>query len=173
MKKILKRIGIYVIVLAVLFSVKNSSVYAAEGINDITEEQEVVIGKYDGPLNDCLISNSTTRDVSNVRVNSFATYSKSAGITVYIQLYVPPFETPQPEFLSMSGVVSTTMHNRTEQDSYYTTANGTPTISANVSTGVMGASGEKGDIKIAGVATAKNALGFGGGYSIAYPVTIP
>ena len=49
---------------------------------------------------------------------------------------------------------------------------GTPTISVNVNTGVKGKSGNKGTVNVSGAATALNTLA-GGGFGIAYPVTIP
>ena len=103
------------------------------------------------------VQTNNSRSISNVRIYSYATYDRSTGIKVHIKLYVPAWESPQPEFTAMSGIVSTTMHNRTEQKGYYATALGEKTISTDVSTGVYGASGEKGTINVSGVATSNNA----------------
>lgn len=168
MKTLIKKIIAGVMVLCLVSTLNCQTTYAKEYNNE-----EIIIGEYDGPLQDFSVQTNNSRSISNVRIYSYATYDRSTGIKIHIKLYVPAWESPQPEFTAMSGIVSTTMHNRTEQKGYYATALGEKTISTDVSTGVYGASGEKGTINVSGVATSNNALGNGGGYSISYAITIP
>lgn len=145
----------------------------AEEVNKESAES-IKIGEYDGLLSDCLVGDDIMlASVSNVRINSYATYDRNDGIKVVVKLYVPAFESPQPKFTSMTGTVSVLLNNRTSHTAFSKAAARTSTIQKTVNTGRTGQSGNRGTISVSGAATATNALAGGGAFAISYPITIP
>lgn len=141
---------------------------------DNTVDETQIIGQYDGPAFKIGNSNQATLlSIANVRVNSYATYSKDDGVQVHIELYVPWYEFQNPLFTSMGGTVSITMNNTTKTKSFFETANQSSTISTDVSTGVKGASGTKGNVNLSGYATGNNIENYRGPFMLSYPITIP
>lgn len=135
-----------------------------------TADSTQIIGEYNGVVHKTGIS---TDSVATVRINSYATYSKSDGIKVHIKLYVPWYEFANPKFTSMEGMVAVDMNKKTTNTSFVETANEESTISTDVSTGVKGSSGDKGTVTVTGTATAVNALSQHGGFHISYAVKLP
>ena len=101
MKTLIKKIIAGVMVLCWVSTLNCQTTYAKEYNNE-----EIIIGEYDGPLQDFSVQTNNSRSISNVRIYSYATYDRSTGIKVHIKLYVPAWESPQPEFTAMSGIVS-------------------------------------------------------------------
>ena len=171
MKRILRKIVSVMLVVCMGFSFSVTT--NAEEV-DKTISQPVKIGEYDGWLSDCLVGEDIMlTSVSNVRINSYATYDRNNGIKVVVKLYVPAFESPQPEFTSMTGTVSVLLNNRTSHTAFSKAAARTSTIQKTVNTRRTGQSGDHGTISVSGAATATNALAGGGAFAISYPVTIP
>ena len=90
-----------------VFSLCSISAFAAAPTDD---KQPVVIGRYDAPLSECLEPGMAMQvGIANVRVNSYATYDKNDGVQVHVELYVPWYSSPKPEFTGMTGNVKLTM----------------------------------------------------------------
>lgn len=168
-KKLLSLITAFVLVL----STGSLNIFANEKVSENTDEP-VVIGSFDGKLSYCWDSDEPMPKIaSRVRINSYATYDKRKGIQVSAKLYVPATSFPKAKFTSMIGTATVQLNGKKTNKSFSKYEKGTPTIAVNVNTGVTGKSGNKGTINVSGAATALNALAGGGGFSIAYPVTIP
>ena len=148
------------------FAADTTSVDKVKSSTDATQ----IVGEYNGVIHTTGLS---TDSVANVRINSYATYSKSDGIQVHVELYVPWYEFANPKFTSMEGIVAVKMNNKTTKTSFFETANEESTISTDVSTGVKGSSGDKGTVTVTGTATAVNALNNSGAFSISYSVKLP
>lgn len=150
------------------------SASAAELTEDVSSDEAVVIGEFDGLLSECMDSDTaTSRAVANVRINSYATYDEDDGIQVHVELYVPWYEFPKPEFTSMAGTVTVALNSRSTTEGFAEFADGESTIETDVDTGRTGDSGDKGTVSVTGAATANNALAGGGAFAISYAVTIP
>lgn len=172
MKKSIMKLFSVVLALCMMLSVGSFSVSAAE-IED-TSSEPIIIGEFDGLLSDCLDEETPMPcDTVNVRVRSYATYDKEDGVQVHVELYVPWYEFPKPEFTAMSGTVKVSMNSKTTTKSFAETANGTSTIETDVDTGVTGDTGDTGTVTASGLATANNALLGGGSFSISYEIEIP
>ncbi|MCI1965932.1 MAG: hypothetical protein LKJ17_07355 [Oscillospiraceae bacterium] len=153
-----------------------TTAFAAESSDTTNKNANVqIIGKYDGPLSNVMKSSRTalSSNLVNVRVNSYATYDKNDGITVYVKLYTPWYEFADPEFTSMSGSASVNLRNDTTTKYFYESEDGSNTISTDIDTGVTGNSGDEGTVSVSGVATANNALAGGGAFAISYDIEIP
>lgn len=112
------------------------------------------------------------RTMSNVYVNAYSTYDTEDGIQVITELYVPEGETPKPAFTSVQGIVTVTVGGRTTTHCL-NAAESTDALGITVNTKVLGASGEKGTVVIAGTALADNAAAGGGSFCIFYEITLP
>lgn len=173
MKATKKRAFTILMTFCMIFSLMTPGFAASAADKGMTEEP-IIIGEYDGPLSECLDSDSAgLMVVSNVRVNSYATYDKNDGVQVYVKLYVPWYELPKPQFTSMGGTVSVYLNSKTTNTSFYKIANGDSTIDTSVDTDVTGSKGDQGTVTVSGVATSNNALDGGGAFGISYPITIP
>ena len=171
MKKFIRKLFTSLLAFCMLITVSVVPAFAEEMSID---HQPVIIGEYDGYLSDVMIADNTAgRAISNVRINSYATYDKEDGIQVHVKLYVPWYESPKPEFTGMSGTVSVLMNSKSTSTAFAELASGDETIETDVDTGRTGNSGDKGTISVSGVATANNALAGGGVFGITYSVTIP
>ncbi|MGL4911248.1 MAG: hypothetical protein ACRC3Y_02325 [Romboutsia sp.] len=156
-----------------IFTMVGTNTFASEE-SDHKVDESIVIGSFDGNLIDYMDSDDPlAKVVSNVRVNSYATYNTSKGVQVTTKLYVPSGVYPKPQFTSMGGVASVLLNSKTYRGNFFKTANGTATIEASTSTGAIGKKGNKGTVTVSGNATSLNALGGGGGFGISYPITIP
>lgn len=170
--KVKKRFVAFLATFCMVFSM-TATAFAA-GPDAATNSEPVVIGRYDGLLSDCLLSDTPMpRAVANVRINSYATYDSDDGIQIKVKLYVPALEFPKPEFTSMTGNVTVSLNSRTTNTSFGAFANGDSTIESDVNTGRTGNTGDNGTVSVSGVATANNAIANGGIFAISYPVTIP
>lgn len=138
------------------------------------DKQPVVIGRYDAPLSECLEPGMAMQvGIANVRVNSYATYDKNDGVQVHVELYVPWYSSPKPEFTGMTGNVKLTMNGQSTSKYFSEVATGDETISTDVDTGRKASSGTSGTVFVSGTAVALNALANGGQFSISYDITIP
>lgn len=170
--KVIKRFVALMATFCMVFSLTGTAF--AAGPEATTDSGSVVIGQYDGLLSDCLVSDTPMpRAVANVRINSYATYDSNDGIQIKVKLYVPVLEFPKPEFTSMTGNVTVSLHSRATNTSFGAFANGKSTIESDVNTGRTGNTGDNGSISVSGVATANNAIASGGLFAISYPVSIP
>lgn len=170
-----KKIFVALVAFFSFFSLESINAFADEINTDTaSSEMPVVIGQYDGLLSEHWNPNTPMpAAVSNVRINSYATYHSTDGIQVNVRLYVPMLEYPKPQFTSMVGNVNVNLNNNYTNKTFIKGANGTATIETDVNTGVKGKSGNKGVVSISGTAYALNAINNGGVFSISYNVTIP
>lgn len=171
MKKIIKKLFASLLAFCILITVSVVPAFAEE---PVINHQPVIIGEYDGYLSDVMIfDNATSRAISNVRINSYATYDEDDGIQVHVKLYVPWYEFPKPEFTGMTGSVSVLLNSKSSTTTFAELASGDETIETDVDTGRTGNSGDNGTISVSGIATSNNALADGGVFGITYSVTIP
>lgn len=173
MKKTITKLLSAAMALCMILSVGSISAFAAE-VDDDTTSEPVIVGEYDGLLSECLDADTPMLcDVANVRIRSYATYDEDDGVQVHVELYVPWYDFPKPEFTGMSGTVKVSVNSKNTTKAFYETADGDSTIETDVDTGVTGDSGDSGTVTVAGVATANNALLGGGSFSISYDIEIP
>ena len=173
MKKTIVKLFSVALALCMMLSVGSVSAFAAE-VDEETTNEPVIVGEYDALLSDCLDAGTPMPcDVANVRIRSYATYDEDDGVQVHVELYVPWYDFPKPEFTGMSGTVKVAMNSKTTTKAFFETADGDSTIETDVDTGVTGDSGDTGTVTVAGVATANNALLGGGAFSISYEIEIP
>ena len=104
---------------------------------------------------------------------TYATYDKNDGVQVHVELYVPWYSSPKPEFTGMTGNVKLTMNGQSTSKYFSEVATGDETISTDVDTGRKASSGTSGTVFVSGTAVALNALANGGQFSISYDITIP
>lgn len=105
-----KRLLALCMAVVMVFSLCSISAFAAAPTDD---KQPVVIGRYDAPLSECLEPGMAMQvGIANVRVNSYATYDKNDGVQVHVELYVPWYSSPKPEFTGMTGNVKLTMNGQ-------------------------------------------------------------
>ena len=166
-----KRLLALCMAVVMVFSLCSISAFAAAPTDD---KQPVVIGRYDAPLSECLEPGMAMQvGIANVRVNSYATYDKNDGVQVHVELYVPWYSSPKPEFTGMTGNVKLTMNGQSTSKYFSEVATGDETISTDVDTGRKASSGTSGTVFDSGTAVALNALANGGQFSISYDITIP
>lgn len=111
-------------------------------------------------------------NLTNVYVNAYSTYDNEDGVQVVTELYVPEGENPKPAFSMVNGIVTLTVGSDTTIH-YFSTIADTEAIGIAVNTKVLGSSGEKGFVVIAGTAYADNAVTGCGSFGISYEITIP
>lgn len=113
-----------------------------------------------------------SRNLTNVYVNAYSTYDAEDGVQVVAELYVPQGEKPNPQFTMVNGMVTITVGDDTALFPLGTTAE-TGAVGLAVNTGMLGNSGEKGFVVIAGTAYANNSVAGCGSFAISYEITIP
>lgn len=111
-------------------------------------------------------------NLTNVYVNSYSTYDAEDGVQVVTELYVPQGEKSDPQFSMVNGMVTITVGDDTVSIPLGTIAD-TDSVGLAVNTGMLGNSGEKGFVVIAGTAYANNAVAGCGSFAISYEITIP
>ena len=152
-----KRLLALCMAVVMVFSLCSISAFAAAPTDD---KQPVVIGRYDAPLSECLEPGMAMQvGIANVRVNSYATYDKNDGVQVHVELYVPWYSSPKPEFTGMTGNVKLTMNGQSTSKYFSEVATGDETISTDVDTGRKASSGTSGTVFVSGTAVALNAFG--------------
>lgn len=71
-------------VCCMIFSLMTPS-FATNMTDKNIKEEPIIIGEYDGLLSECLDSDSPElMVVSNVRINSYATYDKNKGVQIML-----------------------------------------------------------------------------------------
>lgn len=109
----------------------------------------------------------------NVYINAYSTYDVENGVRIITELYVPEDEMRKPAFSMVSGIATITLGSNTSTHYLGTTADGEATVGVAINTKMVGASGEKGTVVVAGTAYADNAIASGGSFSISYEISIP
>lgn len=74
---------------------------------EVTADEPVIIGSYVGRLSDCLDPNAPmplSLAAADVMISSYATYDETDGVQVHVELYVPWYAFPKPEFTAMTGL---------------------------------------------------------------------
>ncbi len=158
--------------------VLNGGVFSEQELAMIDDE-ETILGGVNAPITVMLSGSSageeiqTTSAVGEVWCRSYAAYSSSDGVSVYVKLYVPWYYFANPKFTSMSGTVSVALGSKSKVKSFATTANAASTISTTVSTGMTASSGTKGTVVVAGTASGNNLQNGAGVFGTSYAITIP
>ena len=111
-------------------------------------------------------------NLTNVYVNAYSTYDAEDGVQVVAELYVPQGDKPNPQFTMVNGMVTITVGDDTASFPLGTVAD-TDSVGLAVNTGMLGNSGEKGFVVIAGTAYANNSVAGCGSFAISYEITIP
>ena len=111
-------------------------------------------------------------NLSNVYVNAYSTYDTKNGVQVITELYTPEGTKTKPHFSAVNGMVTVTVGDETAAF-YLGTVTAAEAISLAVNTQMLGSSGEKGFVAIAGTAYADNAVSGCGSFAISYEITIP
>ncbi len=111
-------------------------------------------------------------NLTNVYVNAYSTYDAEDGVQVITELYVPEGEKPKPQFSMVSGMVTITVGDNTSSFFLGTEA-ATEAVGLAVNSKMLGSSGDKGFVVIAGTAHADNAVVGCGSFGISYEITIP
>ncbi len=160
----------------------NGGVLSEDEIADVTDNGEVILGGFDMPVSAIEQNNARAIEVITGQVwcRSYATYDKEDGVSIYVKLYVPLFQSinamflPNPKFTSMSGTATLCINNvRESAKTFFETADEERSIEANIDTGVTASSGTKGTVRVMGVATGNNLLAEAGVFERVYEVTIP
>ncbi|MCD7709409.1 MAG: hypothetical protein LUI02_05995, partial [Clostridiales bacterium] len=158
----------------------------ADGVVDMLSEEEletigddeVILGGVNLPIfkmNNGASSDSeviTVSAVGQIWCQSYATYSSSDGLSVYVKLYVP-LGYANPKFTSMSGTVTVATYSKSKIKSFSVTANSTSTIDATIDTGLVDSAGAKGNVSVTGIATGNNIQDGAGAFETSYSITIP
>ncbi len=139
------------------------------------KEGEILLGgtTFEIPIGEASESKSTRSITGVVHVTSYATYSTSDGVSVYIKLYAPWYTFTNPKFTSMCGYVTCTLGSTSKVKSFVEVADEESTISDTVDTGLTAASGTAGTVLVEGLATGTNVYGTTGEFAISYAITIP
>ena len=111
-------------------------------------------------------------NLTNVYVNAYSTYDVEDGVQVVTELYVPEGEKPKPQFSMVNGMVTITVGDETSSF-FLGTAAETEAVGLAVNSKMLGSSGDKGFVVIAGTAYADNAVVGCGSFGISYEITIP
>ena len=111
-------------------------------------------------------------NLTNVYVNAYSTYDAENGVQVVTELYVPEGEKPKAQVSMVNGMVTITVGNDTSSF-FLGFAADTEAVGLAVNTKMLGSSGEKGFVVIAGTAYADNAVAGCGSFVISYEITIP
>ena len=111
-------------------------------------------------------------NLTNVYVNAYSTYDAEDGVQVVTELYVPQGEKPDPQFSMVNGMVTITVGDDTALIPLGAAID-TDSVGLAVNTGMLGNSGEKGFVVIAGTAYANNSVTGCGSFAISYEITIP
>lgn len=135
---------------------------------------EEIIGGINIPISEITNENST-RDIYSGEVwyRSYATYSETNGISVYIELYVPWYYFTNPKFTRMSGNVVTSLNGSNSIKYFYQSEDESSTIDSTVETERTASSGTVGTITISGTAAGTNIANGIGTFTTSYSVTIP
>lgn len=110
--------------------------------------------------------------LTNVHINAYSTYDSEHGVQVVTQLYVPAGEKTKPRFSKVSGMVTICVGEETAS-MYLGSQVDAEAVGLLVNTKMLGSSGEKGFVVVAGTAYADNAVAGCGSFGIAYDITIP
>lgn len=111
-------------------------------------------------------------NLANVYVNAYSTYDTGDGVQVITELYVPEGEMPKSEFSMVNGVVTVSVGDNTSTFFLHSVSD-SETVGLSVNSKMLGNSGEKGFVVIAGTAHAENAVAGCGSFAISYEITIP
>lgn len=112
-------------------------------------------------------------NITNVYVNSYASYEKDIGVNVVTELYVPQAKSVNPQFTRISGNVTVIFNGNTTMHYFGATADYAEAIASAVNTGIVGNHGDKGTIIVSGTAFSENAVAGGGAFIRSYEITIP
>ena len=142
---------------------------------DELKEGEILLGGIEGDVYLDTEENITSaRVITGVaHIRSYATYSKTEGVSVYVKLYAPWYTFTNPKFTMMCGYVTCVLGDESQVQGFSEVANETETISKTVDIGMTAKSGTTGTVSVAGVATGTNIATYAGEFSISYDVEIP
>ncbi len=111
--------------------------------------------------------------MTNIHVNSYATYDEKDGIQVTAEMYVPESEKIKPQFTEVDGVATIRLGDQVTNLYFGASADSSEVIGAALKTGIVGTSGEKGSVTMRGVARSENAVAGAGSFTVTYSITIP
>ncbi len=160
----------------------NDGVLSEDEIADVTNNGEIILGGIDMPVSAIEQNNARSIEVITGQVwcRSYATYDKEDGVSIYVKLYVPLFQSinamfiPNPKFTLMTGTATLCINNiRESAKTFIATADEERSIEADIDTGVTASKGTKGTVKVMGVATGTNLLAEAGAFERVYEITIP
>lgn len=111
-------------------------------------------------------------NLANVYVNAYSTYDAENGVQVITELYAPEGAKAKPRFSSVHGMVTVTVGDATKEI-YLGSLTSADAVSLAINTQMLGSSGEKGFVAIAGTVYADNAISGCGSFAVSYEITIP
>jgi len=150
----------------------NGNHFSKEEIEAATADGAIILGGFDAPVT-ALGDTSSRAITGNVWCRTYATYDENDGVSVNAELYVPWYFFTNPKFTSMSGTVTVTLNSKNTSKAFATFANEDKTIDVDVDTGAKAASGTKGNVSIAGIATGTNILSETGEFTSGFEIEIP
>lgn len=142
-------------------------------------EDEILLGgteyKIAAESNNTNVNSRTTAAAITgvVHVQSYATYSKADGVSVYIKLYAPWYTFTNPKFTSMTGYATCKLGDTSKTKSFVQVENESSTITKTVDFGMTAKSGTSGTVVVEGLASGTNIVGYAGQFVISYGITIP